>query len=74
MFAKDTNSFRYFLRRICDFDEKFEKYSAEYQNYLTTKDYKPGKKKKQLSDIKKLTGEDARYLNYVKPHFLLHAI
>ena len=41
------------LRKICDSDEKFEKHSAEYQNYLISRDYKPGKVKKQFSDIKK---------------------
>ena len=48
------------LRRICDSDEKFEKHSAEYQNYLIARDYKAGKVKKQFSDIKKLTIEEAR--------------
>ena len=32
------------LRRICDSDEKFERRSAGYQNYLNARDYKPGKK------------------------------
>ena len=45
------------LRKICDSDEKFEKYSAEYQNYLIASDYNPGKVKKQFSDIKKPTRE-----------------
>ena len=36
------------LRRICDSDEKFEKHRAEYQNYLTARDYKPGKVKKTI--------------------------
>ena len=27
------------LRRICNSDEKFEKHSAEYQNYLIARDY-----------------------------------
>ena len=40
------------LRRICDSDEKFEKHNAEYQNYLIARDYKPGKMKKKISDIK----------------------
>ena len=40
------------LRRICDSDEKFGKHSAEYQNYLIARDYKPGKVKKQFSTIK----------------------
>ena len=34
------------LGRISDSDQKFEKHSAEYQNYLITWDYKPGKVKK----------------------------
>ena len=32
------------LRRICDSDEKFERRSAEYQNYLNARDYNPGEK------------------------------
>ena len=40
------------LRRICDSDEKFEKHSAKYQNYLIAMDYKPGKVKKQFSELK----------------------
>ena len=48
------------LRRISDSDEKFEKHSAEYQNHLIARDYKPGKVKKQFSDIKKLIREEAR--------------
>ena len=59
------------LRRICDSYEKFEKHSAEYQNYLIARDYKPGKVKKQFSDIKKLIREN---LNYLRSLFLLHAI
>ena len=43
------------LRRICDSDKKFEKHSVEYQNCLIARDYKPGKVKRQFSDIKKLT-------------------
>ena len=34
------------LRRICDSDEKFEKDSTEYQNYLIARDCKPSKVKK----------------------------
>ena len=52
------------LRRICDSDEKFEKHSAEYQNYLIAKDNKPGKVKIQFLDIKKLTREEARKPNH----------
>ena len=57
------------LRRICDSDEKFEKHSAEYQNYLIAKDYKPGKAKKQFSVIKKLTREEARKPKLLKVTF-----
>ena len=57
------------LRRICDSDEKFEKHSAEYQNYLIARDYKPGKVKKQFSDIKKLTREEARKPKLLKTTF-----
>ena len=35
-------------------------HSAEYQNDLIARDYKPGKVNKQFSDIKKLTREEAR--------------
>ena len=57
------------LSKICDSDEKFEKYSVEYQNYLTARDYKPGKVKKQFSDIKKLTREEARKPKLLKTTF-----
>ena len=57
------------LRRIGDSDEKFEKHSAEYQNYLIARDYKPGRVKKQFSDIKKLTGEEARKPKLLKTTF-----
>ena len=36
------------LRRICDSNEKFEKHSTEYQNYLIVRDYKPDEMKKQF--------------------------
>ena len=45
-------------RRICDSDKNFEKHGAEYQNYLVARDYKPGKVKKQFSDIKQLIREE----------------
>ena len=48
------------LRRFCDSDEKFEKHSVEYQNYLIARDYKTGKVKKQFSYIKRLTREGVR--------------
>ena len=34
------------LGRICDSDEKSEEHSAEYQNYLIVRNYKPAKVKK----------------------------
>ena len=40
--------------------KNFEKRSAEYQKCLVARDDKPGKVKKQFSDIKKLTREEAR--------------
>ena len=57
------------LRRICDSDEKFEKHSAEYQNYLIARDYKPDKVKKQFTAIKKLTTEEARKPKLFKATF-----
>ena len=57
------------LRRICNSDEKFEKHSTEYQKYLIARDYKPGKVKKQFSDIKKLTREEARKPKLLKTTF-----
>ena len=50
-------------------------HSAEYQNYLISRDCKPGKVKKQFSDTKKRTREEAKKTqNYLRPIFLLHAI
>ena len=40
------------FRRISDSDEKFEKYSAEYQNYLIVMDNKQGKVKKMFLILK----------------------
>ena len=57
------------LRRICDSNEKFEKHSTEYQNYLIARDYKPDEMKKQFSDIKKLTREEARKPKLFKATF-----
>ena len=61
-------------RRICYSEEKFEKHSAEYQNYLIARDYKPGKMKKRFSDIKNLNREEVRKLKLLKTTSLLHAI
>ena len=55
---------------FCDSDEKFGKRNTEYQGYLLSKDYKPGKVTKQFSNIKKLTREEARNLNYKRLLFL----
>ena len=61
VFAKDTNSFlksniesvrkgvALCLKWIWDSDEEFEKHSSEYQNYLITRDYKPGEVKKKTT-------------------------
>ena len=57
------------LRRICDSDEKFEKHSVEYQNYLIARDYKTGKVKKQFSYIKKETREGVRKPQLFKTTF-----
>ena len=48
------------LRRICDSDSKFGKRSVEYQKYLIARDYKPSKVKKQFSDIRNISREEAR--------------
>ena len=48
------------LRRICDSENKFEKRSKEYQNYFIATDYKPRKVRKQFSDIKNISREEAR--------------
>ena len=54
---------------ICDSDKKFEKRSAEYENYLIARDCKPGKVKKQFLDIKKLTKVEARKPKLFKTTF-----
>ena len=48
------------LRRICDSDSKFEKRYEEYQKYLIDIDYKPNKVKKQFSDVRNTSKEEAR--------------
>ena len=62
------------LRRICDSDEKFEKHSAEYQNYLIARDYKAGRVKNFFQTLKILLEKRQENLNYLRPLFLLHAI
>ena len=48
------------LRRICDSDNKFEERSVQYQKHLVTRDHKPSKVKKQFSDIRNISREEAR--------------
>ena len=48
------------LRRIFDSDSKFEKRSKEYQKYFIPRDYKPKKVRKQFSDNKNISREEAR--------------
>ena len=48
------------LRRICNSDNKFEKHSKDYQNYFIARDYKPTKVRKQFSDIRNISREEAR--------------
>ena len=57
------------LRRICDSDEKFGKYSAEYQDYLIARDYKAGKVKKQFFALKNLLEKRQENLNYLSYFF-----
>ena len=40
--------------------KKFEKLSKEYQNYFIARDYKPRKVRKQFSDIRNISREEAR--------------
>ena len=48
------------LRRICDSDDKFDKRSVQYQKYLVARDYKPNQVKKQFSDVRDISREEAR--------------
>ena len=48
------------LRRICDSDRKLEKHSKECQGYFVATDYKPRKVRKQFSDIRNISREEAR--------------
>ena len=52
------------LRRICDSDEKFEESSVQYQKYLVARDYKLSKVKKQFSDVRNISREEARRPKY----------
>ena len=48
------------LRRICDSDDKFDERSVQYQKYLVARDYKPSQVKKQFSDVRDISREEAR--------------
>ena len=48
------------LRSICDSDDKFEERSVQYQKYLVARDYKYSKVKKQFSDVRNISKEEAR--------------
>ena len=48
------------LRKTCDSDGKFEERSVQYQKYLVARDYKPSKVKKQFSDVRNISREEAR--------------
>ena len=52
------------LRRICYSDEKFDRRSSEYQNYLITRDYKLTLVERQFHAIKNIGRREARQ---VKP-------
>ena len=47
------------LRRICDSDDKFDERSVQYQKYLAARDYKPSKVKKQVTDVRNVSKEEA---------------
>ena len=50
------------LRRIYDLDEKYEKRSKEYQNYLTARNYSPSLVFKQFQKVSKISQDNARKL------------
>ena len=60
------------LRRICDSDDKFEERSVQYQKYLVARDYKSSKIKKQFSDVRNISKEEARRPKTITT-FQLHA-
>ena len=47
------------LRRVCYSDDKFEEWCVQYQKYLVVI-YKPSKVKKQFSNVKNISSEEAR--------------
>ena len=48
------------LRRICDDDDKFDKRSLEYQNYLIARDHKPSTVKQHFAEVRNKTRTQAR--------------
>ena len=48
------------LRRICDSDEKYEKRSNEYQNYLIARNYSPSLVVKQFQKVTEISRDNAR--------------
>ena len=48
------------LRRICDSDEKYEKRSNEYQNYLIARNYSPSLVVKQFQNVPKISPDNAQ--------------
>ena len=48
------------LRRICDSDEKYEKRSNEYQNYLIARNYSPSLVVKQFQKVSQISRDNAR--------------
>ena len=47
------------LRRICDSDEKYEKRSNEYQNYLIARNYSPSLVAKQFQKVSQISRDNA---------------
>ena len=48
------------LRHICDSDEKYEKRSNEYQNYLIARNYSPSLVVKQFQKVSEISRDNAR--------------
>ena len=47
------------LRRICESDEKYEKRSNEYQNYLIARNYSPSLVAKQFQKVSQISRDNA---------------
>ena len=52
------------LRRICDSDEKLDKCSDEYQNYLIARDYNISLVKKQFHSVRSISRSEARQVKH----------